>query len=87
MTEPGRWLIVVHREHLDLFHHLRDRFGELPFLEIVLDRRKGERRQVRAPVRPERRRAERRQPSTAKEREQWALFGHRLVRQGEPPRP
>ncbi len=87
MVEPSRWLIVVHPEQLDLFQHLQQRFGELPFLEVVLDRRKGERRQARAPVRSELRRRERRRPASAKEREQWLLFGYCLVRCPEVPFP
>ena len=90
MTAAARWLLVVHPGQLDLYDHLAARFGGIDFLEVIVDRRKGERREIHqardARVGPELRRADRRRPPTPKEREQWALFGYRLVRR-EDPRP
>lgn len=83
MIEPSRWLLVVHQERLDLYQHLQHRFAEVPFVELILDRRKHERRQVQAPIRADARQRDRRHPATPKEREQWALFGYRLVRRPE----
>lgn len=83
MVEPSRWLLVVHQERLDLYQHLQHRFAEVPFVELILDRRKHERRQAQAPIRADMRQRDRRHPATPKEREQWALFGYRLVRRPE----
>jgi hypothetical protein len=80
----ARWLIVVEREQAALFRHLTERFLDVAFVEIVLDRRQGERRRAQSPVDEERRRAERRAPPAATEREHWRVFGYRLVQREEP---
>jgi hypothetical protein len=89
MTAAARWLLVVDPGQLDLYQHLAARFDGIDFLEVIVDRRKGERREVHrdwdARVAADRRRADRRRPPTPKEREQWALFGYRLIRRGAPP--
>jgi hypothetical protein len=85
VTGGARWLIIVHPDELDLYHDLEDRFGDVPFVDVILDRRKGERRQGPVPMEPELRGGDRRRRPTPKEREQWALFGYRLVRCGAPP--
>lgn len=59
--EPRRYLIVVARDYSDLRDYLRRDFAEDPLVEVVLDRRRGERRLQLQPHRPEQRKAERRQ--------------------------
>jgi hypothetical protein len=78
---------VVQRDQLDLYRHLEQRFLDIAFVQVLLDRRRGERRRRARRTDAERRRQERRQPPTAKEREQWQLFGYRLVYRGEPASP
>ena len=56
----GRNLFVVSRRHPDLYEYLRERFATDPAVEVILDRRLGQRRRSQE-VRPvDRRRAERR---------------------------
>jgi hypothetical protein len=82
MPAPARYLIVVQRGETDLYEHLRRRFHEIEFVEVLLDRRQAERRRRRGSVAGERRQADRRQPLTAREREHWVALGYRLVRHG-----
>jgi hypothetical protein len=79
MTGSDRWLVVVHPQRLDLYQHLQRRLEDLAFVEVILDRRRAQRRRGPAGVGRERRRGDRRQPPAAKEREQWALFRYCLV--------
>ena len=59
-----RYLLIVARSQPDLWHYLNDNFAGDAKVEVILDRRGGERRQRIQPHEPERRRAERRrQPS------------------------
>ena len=83
MTESARWLVVVHPGRPDLYQHLLRRLEDLAFVEVILDRRRAERRRGQAGMVRERRRVDRRQPPAAKEREQWALFRYCLVRVDE----
>jgi hypothetical protein len=55
-----RNLFVVSRRHPDLYEYLRERFASDPAVEVILDRRIGQRRQNVAVSVTERRRAERR---------------------------
>ncbi len=82
-----RWLIVVERDHADLYQHLKQRFRDIGFVQVIVDRREGDRRRRRLRVERDRRRADRRHPPTAKERDHWRLFGYRLVYRGEPVSP
>jgi hypothetical protein len=77
---PAPWLLVVQRSQVDLFRHLTARFADVRFVEVILDRRLGDRRRITAPIAAERRQRERRRAPPAGEREHWALFGYRLVR-------
>lgn len=56
----GRVVFVVSRQHRDLYAYLSERFATDPAVEVVLDRRLGERRQRIAPPVTDRRRADRR---------------------------
>jgi hypothetical protein len=55
----ARKLIIVARQHRDLYDYLRKRFAE-PRIEVILDRRRGERRRHTVAVAGERRRRNRR---------------------------
>jgi hypothetical protein len=84
MTGSSRWLVVVHPGRPDLYHHLLRRLEDLPYVEVILDRRRGERRLRQAGTGKDLRRRDRRQPPAAKAREQWALFRYCLVQIEEP---
>jgi hypothetical protein len=58
--QMGRTLFIVSRQHPDLYAYLRERFATDTAVEVILDRRVGERR--KRDVRPEvnRRRVDRR---------------------------
>lgn len=56
-----RCLVIVARDRPDLWNDLRRDFTGGQGVRVILDRRKGERRQRAARHRPERRRGERRQ--------------------------
>ena len=61
-TTRPRSLIIVAREEPDLWLYLTRSYGGIQGLEILLDRRQGERRHEVQPYTPERRQAERRRP-------------------------
>ncbi|HEV8309654.1 MAG TPA: hypothetical protein VGW35_18480 [Methylomirabilota bacterium] len=77
---PTRWLIVVRAGEQKLFHFLRHRFHGMGSVEVILDRRRGERRRMEPAATPgERRKAPRRRPLSAEERAWWRLAGFRIV--------
>jgi hypothetical protein len=84
---PSRWLVVVQREQGDLYRHLEQRFHDIGFVHVLFDRRQWVRRRPGPRVELDQRRADRRQPPMAREREQWTIFGYRLVFRGEPVSP
>jgi hypothetical protein len=55
-----RTLIVVHPREVALYEYLRRRLATVKDVEVIFDRRRGERRVVRQPVGAERRAGERR---------------------------
>ena len=59
--QMGRNVFIVSRQHRDLYTYLRERFASDPAVEVILDRRFGQRRQRKTEVGAERRRADRRQ--------------------------
>jgi len=82
---PGtRWLIVVRQDQRPLFRLLDRHFAEDARVEVILDRRERERQQSALPVAAERRRADRRESLSARERDIWNTFGYRLIVQAEP---
>ncbi|MBI2467473.1 MAG: hypothetical protein HYV62_06605 [Candidatus Rokubacteria bacterium] len=82
---PGtRWLIVVRQDQRPLFRLLDRHFAEDSRVEVILDRREREGRQSAVAVEAERRRADRREFLSARERDVWHTFGYRLVVQAEP---
>jgi hypothetical protein len=58
--QMGRTLFIVSREHPDLYAYLRERFASDTAVEVILDRRLGQRRQRDAPTGVDRRQADRR---------------------------
>ncbi len=63
--EKVRCLFIVARNQPDLWHYLRRDFAGDEEVQVVLDRRRGERRQRVLPHEPERRQADRRRyPNT-----------------------
>lgn len=58
--QMGRNVFIVSRQHRDLYTYLRERFASDPAVEVILDRRFGQRRQRKASVDAERRQADRR---------------------------
>jgi hypothetical protein len=56
----ARNVFVVSRRHPDLYEYLRERFASDQAVEVILDRRIGQRRRARRPPDTERRRADRR---------------------------
>jgi hypothetical protein len=77
VSSAARWLLVVQRDQPDLCRHLEQRFRDIAFVRVVLDRRRRARR-----TGAERRGRERRRPPTAREWEHWQLLGYRLVYRG-----
>jgi len=57
----ARYLFIVSLQHRALYDYLLQRFSDDPNAQVILDRRRGERRQVETPIVPEQRRADRRQ--------------------------
>ena len=56
----ARQLVIVAREHPDLYFYLRERFAGETQAEVLVDRRFQQRRAEQAPVPSERRRQDRR---------------------------
>lgn len=56
----GHTLFIVSRHHPDLYAYLRERFAGDRAVEVILDRRLGQRRQPAGPFEMERRREDRR---------------------------
>jgi hypothetical protein len=54
-TSRPRWIIVVHPSRPDVHLSLRRTFQHAPWVEVLLDRRRGERRRADAPLETERR--------------------------------
>jgi hypothetical protein len=75
-----RWLVVVRAGEWELYHYLQRRFESMQDVGVILDRRKGERRQPRAGGTPgERRSGQRRRPLSRGERDWWEAAGFRIV--------
>ena len=62
-----RELFIVARERSDLYRYLSQTFSDAENVEVISDRRAGERRDVFRPATPERRRHERRNRPTVEE--------------------
>jgi len=82
-TMPPRWLIVVKGEKLNLYENLRQSFEPDTRVDVILDRRRADRRMETVPVgtepRPQRRREQRRKPPPAEEVAFWENSGFCLI--------
>ncbi|HXG05566.1 MAG TPA: hypothetical protein VNO23_19390 [Candidatus Binatia bacterium] len=74
-AEPARTLVVVHPRERSLYEYLRHRLAPVKDVEVIVDRRRGERRCARQAVANERRRHDRRQ-----RRLDMSLLGYAIVR-------
>jgi hypothetical protein len=77
-TAP-HWLVIVSREKPDLYEKLRHSFGNAQLVEVLYDRRKGERRRAGGGGDAERRRADRRRAPGTREVSPAATY--RLIQQ------
>jgi hypothetical protein len=66
-TAGPRSLIIVARHELDLWLYLTQSYGGIPELQVLLDRRQGERRHQVQRHTPERRKADRRHALSSEE--------------------
>jgi hypothetical protein len=62
-----RELFIVARDRADLYRYLSQTFADAENVEIIWDRRRGERRRISNGAQPERRRRERRMRRTVDE--------------------
>jgi hypothetical protein len=78
---PGpHWLIVVSAGEWELYHYLQRRFEPRADVAVILDRRKGDRRDARSGVAPpDRRRGQRRRALSREERDWWETAGFRIA--------
>jgi hypothetical protein len=63
----GRELFIVSRDRADLYRYLSETFASADNVEVIWDRRAGERRIESAPGAPDRRRADRRAKRTVED--------------------
>ena len=71
----ARYLFIVSLRHPALYDHLLERFSDDPNAQVILDRRRGERRRVAISVARELRRADRRQsPDVGEELRRRSVF-------------
>jgi hypothetical protein len=78
-AEAPRWLVVVRADRPELFARLQLSFEGNTQVEVLLDRRRADRRRVEAPVTADRRRRPRRRGLTAHTRAIWEDAGFRLA--------
>lgn len=87
-VEAARYLLIVARDQPDLCDYLMRDFAADEEVQVLLDRRQGERRQHRRPHEPERRRADRRQRGVDKDlRSRSFVIIHRRPRAFSPVSP
>lgn len=82
---PGlspRWRIVVHPGHRELYASLAQIFKENPEVGVVLDRRVKERRKHEAAASVERRRTDRRRPTSPEQLDMSLQAGFQLIDAG-----
>lgn len=77
----ARLLIVVSRNEPDLYRNLRQDFARIPQVEVLVDRRVGERRAREVPPPVERRQGDRRRHDV---RPRIRLLGWEIVRLADP---
>ncbi|MBI2154975.1 MAG: hypothetical protein HYV92_05665 [Candidatus Rokubacteria bacterium] len=67
----GGYLLIVAENQPQVCDYLARQFSGVAKVRVLLDRRRGERRQQTRPYEPERRRAERRRQPEAYRRSDW----------------
>jgi hypothetical protein len=82
-TAPARWFVVVSSGSKLLFDYLSVSLRDVAAVEVILDRRGGERRNGSITVVDERRRGERRRGGG----ERFPLLGYELIRRNGTPAP
>jgi hypothetical protein len=75
----AQWLVVVRRDRPEVHDRLRRAFAGSHLVEVILDRRLGERRAGSAPGDPERRRGDRRRAPG----ERGAVAGYRRIQSAD----
>ena len=76
-TKPAaQWLLIVSTKSRALFDYLSSSFRDVPTVQVILDRREGERRGRSAQTAAERRRSDRR----VSRRDRFPLLGYALIR-------
>jgi hypothetical protein len=79
-TAAPRWLLIVRGDREPLYAQLRLAFAGSPVVQVILDRRREERRRRELPVTVDQRRGDRRWPTLSPaERDLWEHAGFRLV--------
>ncbi|MGH7318879.1 MAG: hypothetical protein ACRELA_04530, partial [Candidatus Rokuibacteriota bacterium] len=81
MTTSAQWLIIVHRDKPDLYAKLRQSFNGASLVDVMFDRRQGDRRREREGTPTDRRRRDRRRPPSHRETSPEAHF--RLIQQAD----
>jgi hypothetical protein len=61
-AEPPRWLIIVESGRLEVHESLRQGFEHDPGVQVIIDRRRTDRRQGPGDAQPDRRSEQRRRP-------------------------
>ncbi|HEV8311410.1 MAG TPA: hypothetical protein VGW35_27440 [Methylomirabilota bacterium] len=83
MSKGHRWLFIVRPDQEHLYAQLRRAFEGVDLVDVVVDRRRADRRREDRPVDVDRRRTERRVPLTKAEEQLWEIAGFRLVYRDE----
>lgn len=72
--DMGGYLLIVPADRRDLYEYLKRQFAQVENFQVILDRRRTERRQRSEPHEPERRQAQRRRPSESYRRSDWFVI-------------
>lgn len=70
----AEYLLIVPEDRPDLYKYLKRQLADVGNIEVILERRRGERRQKDEPHEPERRRAQRRRPAEVYRRTDWFVI-------------
>jgi hypothetical protein len=70
-------MLIVAREQPQVYDYLKQVFSAVEKVEVILDRRRGERRRRNEPHEPERRQGQRRRDPGSHPRSDWFVFVRR----------
>ncbi len=73
----SEYMLIVAREQPQVYDHLKQLFSGVEKVQVILDRRQGERRRGNEPHEPERRQAQRRRDPGSHPRSDWFVFVRR----------